>query len=211
MGKNLGLGDHRFLNSLTTELCIHIYNYTFIHMYIYNYVYIYICIYIPYNVECNKRLAQCVSLLRHDTLSKWLSKWEQNGANISPQVVPPFSREQIWDFPASFEDQKISKVSWVTSGVSWNLTCLAGKSTFLILSLHDLQLNVRVFPCLHKHKSPRRSTECLGMCLAHQPALRFFERTGHIAQKISFGLFNIANKYAWSCLVVEPNLQKDVN
>jgi hypothetical protein len=76
-------------------------------MYIYNYVYI--CIYIPYNVECNKRLAQCVSLLRHDTLSKWLSKWEQNGANISPQVVPPFSREQIWDFPASFEDQKISE------------------------------------------------------------------------------------------------------
>ena len=93
----------------------------------------------------------------------------------------------------------------------WNLTCLAGKSTFLILSLHDLQLNVRVFPCLHKHKSPRRSTECLGMCLAHQPALRYFERTGNIAQKRSFGLFNIANKYAWSCLVVEPNLQKDVN
>ena len=162
------------------------------------YMYIYICICIPYNVECNKRLAQCVSLLRHDTLSKWLSKWEQNGANISPQVVPPFSREQIWDFPA-------------TSGVSWNLTCLAGKSTFLILSLHDLQLNVRVFPCLHKHKSPRRSTECLGMCLAHQPALRYFERTGNIAQKISFGLFIIANKYVWSCLVVEPNLQKDDN
>ena len=125
------------------------------------------------------------------------------------------SREQIWDFPASFEDQKISEgiLGHFRSffGIWMNLTCLAGKSTFLILSLHDLQLNVRVFPCLHKHKSPRRSTECLGMCLAHQPALRCFERTGNIAQKRSFGLFNIANKYAWSCLVVEPNLQKNVN